>query len=232
MAPLAKRERTPLSIRSAEDQVYEALRDQIVHGLAPLSPLALNDIATSLAVSTMPVRGALRRLEAENLVINRPRRGSVVAPLRTEDIEEIQTMRCRLEGLAALLGAPRVDAAGLAKMRRELAGVNRAIVRKDLDAYVVHLREFEEVVYSAAGWPRLQKLIEELRRSAERYLRIAVGSGGDEVLSAKLWETFYDAVEAHDGPAAERAIVAALTWTLDRMRKTLGEELLSPNGAE
>lgn len=227
MATSAGRARTPLSIRSAEDEVYEALRDQIVHGLAPLSPLALNDIATSLAVSTMPVRVALRRLEAENLVINRPRRGSVVAPLRVEDIEEIQTMRCQLEGLAAHLGAPLVDSAGLAKMRRELAAVNRAIVRKDLDSYVLHLREFEEVVYRAAGWPRLLKLIEELRRSAERYLRIAVGGGGEEVLSAKLWETFYAAVESHDGKAAEDAIVAALTWTLDRMRKTLAGELLS-----
>jgi DNA-binding GntR family transcriptional regulator len=229
LAALAKRASTPLSIRSAEDEVYEALRDQIVHGLEPLSPLALNDIASSLAVSTMPVRGALRRLEAENLVINRPRRGSVVAPLRVEDIEEIQTMRCRLEGLAALIGAPRVDDAGLAKMRRELAAVNRAIVRKDLDAYVLHLREFEEVVYQAVGWPRLLKLIEELRRSAERYLRIAVGGGGEEVLSAKLWERFYEAVEAHDGPAAEQAIVAAITWTLNRMRKTLDEGLLSPS---
>ena len=227
MVTSAKGARTPLSIRSAEDEVYEALRDQIVHGLPPLSSLALNDIATSLAVSTMPVRVALRRLEAENLVISRPRRGSVVAPLRLKDIEEIQTMRCRLEGLAALHGAPRVDAAGLAKMRRELAAVNRAIVRKDLDAYVLHLREFEEVVYQAAGWPRLQKLIEELRRAAERYLRIAVGGGGEEVLSSQLWETFYAAVEAHDGKAAERAIVAALNWTLDRMRKTLGNEFLS-----
>ena len=61
-----------LTIRSAEDQVYEALRDQIVHGLEPLTPLRLNEIAASLAVSTMPVRAALRRLESEGLVITPP----------------------------------------------------------------------------------------------------------------------------------------------------------------
>jgi GntR family transcriptional regulator, rspAB operon transcriptional repressor len=216
---------SPLSIRSAEDHVYEALRDQIIHGLEPLSPLALNDIANSLAVSTMPVRAALRRLEAENLVITRPRRGSVVAPLRVEDVEEIYMIRCRLEGLAALRGAPLVDTAGLAKMRKELTAVNRALARKDLDAYVLHLRELEEVVWQAAGRPRLLRLIAELRRSAERYLRIAVAEGSDEVLSAKLWEKFYDAVADHDGKAAERAIAAALTWTLDWMRRTLSLEV-------
>lgn len=217
--------RGPLNIRSAEDDVYEALRDQIVHGLEPLSPLLLTEIASSFAVSTMPVRAALRRLEAESLVITRPRRGSVVAPLRIQDIEEIQSLRCRVEGLAALRGAPLVDTAGLGKMRKELAAVNRAVSRKDLDAYVLHLRELEEVVWQAGSQPRTLRLIDELRRSAERYLRIAVAEGGDEVLSAKLWEKFYDAVEDNDGQAAERAIVAALVWTLDWMRKTLKVEL-------
>lgn len=217
--------RGPLNIRSAEDDVYEALRDQIVHGLEPLSPLPLTEIASSFAVSTMPVRAALRRLEAESLVITRPRRGSVVAPLRIQDIEEIQSLRCRVEGLAALRGAPLVDTAGLGKMRKELAAVNRAVARKDLDAYVLHLRELEEVVWQAGSQPRTLRLIDELRRSAERYLRIAVAEGGDEVLSAKLWEKFYDAVVDNDGQAAERAIVAALVWTLDWMRKTLKVEL-------
>jgi DNA-binding GntR family transcriptional regulator len=217
--------RGPLNIRSAEDDVYEALRDQIVHGLEPLSPLPLTEIASSFAVSTMPVRAALRRLEAESLVITRPRRGSVVAPLRIQDIEEIQSLRCRVEGLAALRGAPLVDTAGLGKMRKELAAVNRAVARKDLDAYVLHLRELEEVVWQAGSQPRTLRLIDELRRSAERYLRIAVAEGGDEVLSAKLWEKFYDAVVDNDGQAAERAIVAALVWTLDWMRKMLKVEL-------
>ncbi|MEI8057734.1 MAG: GntR family transcriptional regulator [Actinomycetes bacterium] len=203
--------------------MYEALRDQIVHGLEPLTPLRLNEIAASLAVSTMPVRAALRRLESEGLVITLPRRGSRVAPLRAEDIEEIQTMRWRIEGLAALRGAPKVDAAGLARMRKSLAAIKKDIKNKDMDSYIVHLREFEDVCYSAAEWPRLLRLVEDLRRSSERYLRIAVARAGDDVLSSKIWDHFYDAVEAHDGEAAEAALRTALMYTLEWIRKYLNE---------
>ena len=213
----------PLSIRSAEDQVYEALRDQIVHGLPPMSPLRLNQLAASLAVSTMPVRVALRRLEAEGLVTTLPRRGSRVAPLRVEDIEEIQMMRCRIEGLAARTGAPNVDAAGLAEMRGHLASLQKAIKNKDIDAYVEHDWGLEDVCYLACGWPRLTRLVEDLRRSAERYLRIAVAGGGESVLTARFGERFYDAVEAKDGAAAEGVLVEALMWTLDWIRANLTE---------
>ncbi|MSV42079.1 MAG: FCD domain-containing protein [Actinobacteria bacterium] len=211
----------PLTIRSAEDQVYEALRDQIIHGLAPLTPLRLNHLAASLAVSTMPVRVALRRLESEGLVTTLPRRGSRVAPLRVEDIEEIQMMRSRIEGLAARTGAPNVDEVGLAEMRRHLASLQKSIKSKDIDGYVAHLRAFEDVCYQASGWPRLTRMVEDLRRSAERYLRIAVAGGGDSVLTSRFWERFYDAVEAKDGAAAEGALNEALMWTLEWIREYL-----------
>lgn len=209
----------PLTIRSAEEQVYEALRDQIVRGMAPSAPLRLNEIANSLAVSTMPVRTALRRLEAENLVVTLPRRGFYVAPLRVEDIEELQTMRVRIEGLAARLGAPLVDEAGLKRMRKLLTLLKQAVSRQDIDAYIIHGTELEQVCYDAAGWPRLLRLVDEMRRAAERYLRIAVAGGGEDVLSAQYWERFYEAVAAHDGEQAEQVLGEALMWTLDWIRE-------------
>jgi len=211
----------PLTIRSAEDQVYEALRDRIVGGLPAEAPLRLNEIAESLAVSTMPVRTALRRLEAENLVVTRPRRGFFVAPLRVEDIEEIQVMRVRIEGLAARMGAPNVDESGLKRMRELLTQLKRAVAKKDIDAYIVHGAEFEQVCYDAAGWPRLSRLVEAMRRSAERYLRIAVSLGGEDLFISTYWDRFYEAVAEHDGDATEEILAEALMWTLERIRDHL-----------
>jgi DNA-binding GntR family transcriptional regulator len=204
-----------LTLRSAEDQVYENLRNQIVHGLAPMSPLRLDRIAAALGVSTMPVRVALHRLEAEGLVSTMPRRGSRVAPLKVEDIEEIQRMRCAIEGLAAETGAPRVGPDGLAEMHSRLELLKEAIKNRDIDGYVEHLRAFQIVCYSACKWPRLLRQIDDLRRSAERYLRIAVAGGWDAVGTAQFWDRFYDAVAQHDGAAAKSAVTEALDWTLD-----------------
>lgn len=208
----------PLTIRSAEDQVYEALRERIVRGLPPNAALRLNEIAESLAVSTMPVRTALRRLEAENLVVTQPRRGFFVAPLRVEDIEEIQVMRVSIEGLAARLGAPKVDDAGLKRMRELLTQLKRAVGKQDIDAYILLGAEFEQVCYDAVGWPRLSRLVDGMRRSAERYLRIAVGLGAEDLFISTYWDRFYESVEAHDGEATEEVLAEALMWTLERIR--------------
>src|SRR2546426_1115964 len=102
-----------LEIKSAEDHVFEALRARILRGLAPGSPLRLAEIADQYGVSMMPVRSALRRLEAEGLIRQLPRRGAVVAPLELSDLEEIQAVRAGLEGYAARLGAERIGETGL-----------------------------------------------------------------------------------------------------------------------
>ena len=55
---------TPLVIKSAEDQTYEILRDEIVHAMEPGLPLPLAQIAERLGVSTMPVRAGIDGLAA------------------------------------------------------------------------------------------------------------------------------------------------------------------------
>ena len=171
---------TPLVIKSAEDQVYEVLRDEILHQLPPGEPLPLAPIAERLGVSTMPVRAALVRLEEDGLVATRPGRGAIVAPLDLEDIEEIQAIRSGLEGLAARLGARRIDDRGLARMA-DLLGVLRATAeRRDLDRFLVVEAALEDECYAASGRPALLRAVREQRERAGRYVRLAVG-GSDEI---------------------------------------------------
>lgn len=210
----------PLEIKSAEQEVYVALRDQIVRGLPPLAPLRLAELAETFKVSTMPVRAALRRLEAEGLVVSASRRGSRVAPLSLADIEQIQTIRCRVEGLAARLGAPRVEDADLARMRLHLAALRTSVTDGDVDSYVSSLRCFEAACYQRSEWPRLLHLVEELRLAAERYLRIAIRNAMPGFLP-DFWERFYAAAENRDGDAAEAALREALMWTLEQIRVNL-----------
>jgi DNA-binding GntR family transcriptional regulator len=86
--------------------VYQHLREQIVNEVLPAGAhLHLQDLATSLGVSTVPVREALRRLESEGLVRNRPHAGATVAALDVEKIEVHFMIRGALEGLAVRLAA-------------------------------------------------------------------------------------------------------------------------------
>jgi DNA-binding GntR family transcriptional regulator len=92
----------PLEISSVEDGVYRILREEIGRlDLAPGERLRLEEVAGRLEVSLTPVRHALRRLESEGLVVSIPRRGSRVASLSVEELEEIQALRLGLETFLA-----------------------------------------------------------------------------------------------------------------------------------
>src|SRR5690348_10896665 len=84
--------------QSLTSAVAETLRERIVRGeIKEGEQLRQDAIATELAVSRIPVREALRQLEAEGLITIVPHRGAVVSLLSTEEIEEIFEMRAVLE---------------------------------------------------------------------------------------------------------------------------------------
>ena len=136
-----------------------------------------------------------------------------------EDIEEIQAIRSGLEGLAARLGARRIDDRGLARMA-DLLGVLRATAeRRDLDRFLVVEAALEDECYAASGRPALLRAVREQRERAGRYVRLAVGGSHD--LETGFSERLYDCATRHDGPGAEATIREALWWTCARLARRL-----------
>src|SRR5882724_3410548 len=94
---------------SAPDAVREKLRRAIVSGeLAPGIQLKQDELAERFGFSRIPVREALRQLEAEGYVTIYPNRGAVVAELRLEDVLELLEIRLALESHALRLAVPRM----------------------------------------------------------------------------------------------------------------------------
>ena len=214
---------TPVHIRSADDVVYETLRHEIVHGLEPETALRLRDLAARFSVSTMPVRVALQRLQAEGLVVQEPRRGAIVAPLRLSDLADIQTVRAGLEGIAAREGASHLNSADLTRMRDLFEQIQRPGAAA-LDQYLVLIRELHDVVYRATGHDKLLRLIDSYRRSAERYLRLALHDQADLINDRKRQRAFMEACEAADGAAAEAAVRSLLSWTVTKLAPLIAHE--------
>jgi DNA-binding GntR family transcriptional regulator len=92
------------------ERAYVALRDMIVTlRLAPGSPLE-EAIGAQLGIGRTPLREAIKRLEAESLVVIYPRRGTFVAEVNLTDHSLISDVRRQLEGHAAQRAAERATA--------------------------------------------------------------------------------------------------------------------------
>lgn len=220
--------RQPVAVKSAEDAVYEAIRNEILAGALPGSPLRLSHIAEELGVSTMPVRIALMRLESEGLVTQLPRRGAVVAPISIDDFEEIQALRAGIEGLAARRGVPRLSGQDLAAMSKALVRLRSAAATGRLSEYVRLVEEIHDIAYRAAGRRRLMERIEEHRRPADRYVRLVINSSPRFHWSLEHVERFFAACERRDGELAEEVLREGIRSSVDQMSHVLAKSDTDP----
>jgi DNA-binding GntR family transcriptional regulator len=83
---------------SAVDRVTAEVRRAVLHGtLAPGATFSIAELSAQLEVSHIPVREALRRLEAQGLVILRPGRSAMVSPLHRDELRSIYRLRQLIE---------------------------------------------------------------------------------------------------------------------------------------
>ncbi|MEE2524115.1 GntR family transcriptional regulator [Pseudarthrobacter sp. J75] len=103
---------------SKSEQAYQAVKARIVEGTyTPGYRLVLGAIAKDLGFSVVPVREAIRRLEAEGLVKFERNVGATVAGIDpTEYLYTMQTLSI-VEGAATALSAPLIDAVAIARAR-------------------------------------------------------------------------------------------------------------------
>jgi DNA-binding GntR family transcriptional regulator len=155
-----------------QQRVYETLRERILTGAyGPGYRLVFDAAAVELGVSTVPVREAIRRLEAEGLVVYRPNVGAQVAPADPGVFDEEMTVLALLEGYATALAAPHLGKANLRKLR----GINDQMVaaadRLDPLAFGRLNQEFHAVIYEHCPNSALVSMLRDVARRLDAIRR-------------------------------------------------------------
>ncbi|WP_235034941.1 GntR family transcriptional regulator [Roseomonas sp. 18066] len=151
-------------ILSLAERAYRRLRDAIVDGSLPGGGrVSERSLALSLGISAQPVREALRRLEAEGMVITSPRRGTLVAEFGPERLAEMGLVRIALEGAAAALAARRATPADIAALRRQLNEMAPATAAGDIVALAEANERFHDLVNAIAGNSLVVRSLEAIR---------------------------------------------------------------------
>lgn len=193
--PILKR-----SLLSAD--IADLVRDRILSGqLRPGDRVRLEPLAEQLAVSTMPVREALRQLAFEGLIDFHPHRGAVVAPLPREDLTDLWEVHAFTAGLAAERAAARLsdgDLAGLHDLLREFADR-----REDPERLVEINYELHRRINRAGGSRKLLWLLGLANRYVPRSYYQFIPTWPE--ISRRDHQSLVEALTRRDGPAA-RAI--------------------------
>ena len=157
---------------SVHDAATDRIREMILGGqLAPGGRLRQDDLAMALGVSTMPVREALRQLQAEGLVVFYPRKGAVVATLSVSEYEEIYRIREQLEILACQWVAEDFSKVPLTRLRRALEGLEAAEATEDVPRRLRLVREFFFIIFESSGRDHLLRILSSLWAQSEQYRR-------------------------------------------------------------
>ena len=197
----------------ASTRIAAHLRERILRGeLRPGDRIRQEQVAEQLGASRVPVREALRILEAEGLTEHEAHKGARVPRLSQHEVDMIYQMRERLEPLALIES---LDWIGEAELTAAERLQERIESNEDLDRFLELDREFHMLTYTGCTLDPLMSMVTRLWNSTQHYRRIYVALGGP----GRMWvvnaehRLILDAVERRDPVDAERHLAGHIRRT-------------------
>lgn len=131
----------------------------------------IDALAGEFGVSALPVREAIRRLEAEGLVIFRPNAGAQVSPVDPGLFDSEMTVLAVLEGYATACAAPRLGTTEIDKLRALNDQMTEAIDRLDPLGFSRLNQEFHSIIHDHCPNPALIGLLRDVARRLDAIRR-------------------------------------------------------------
>jgi DNA-binding GntR family transcriptional regulator len=204
--------------RTASDYVAEALRQAIIAGqFADGEELNQVELASHFNVSRVPIREALRRLQAEGLVSAEAHRRAVVVGFNRERISEVYEIRALLESYMLERAASQLDESDLAALRRMCDEMDRI---KDHDKWLARNHEFHRGLLSPSGATTAMTLVEQLSMQVERYLRRSGGVHRPKE-AGREHRKIVDALRKGETDTAREVLTRHILHTRDRVLEAL-----------
>ncbi len=195
-------------------RVHEALKESILaRELAPGDVISEREIERIFHVSRIPVREALKVLEAQGWVVTQPRRGTRVLGLNQRDVHEIFQLRECLEPLAARLAAAGMTPAQDAWFHRTLEAMSSSLKRGALDVFVKHDLAVHMRIARLSRNTRLEAIIVGFSQDILRLGTHSIAIQGRRRFSLREHANLFRALWARDGEAAARHMLAHLLNT-------------------
>lgn len=207
--------------------LQDVLERAIVRGdLVPGSKINVGRLARQLGVSAIPVREALRALEAQGWVRFKPRYGAYVRERSRAEAVDLHEARQILEAEIAALAANRRNTESLAMLAKLVEEGDQAAERGDTGSFAVLNSAFHRAMASTADNVVLAELSDQISLRTQFYFASAVSQRFVE--SAREHRQIYLAVETGNGPLAARLAREHAAATKATLESTLSAD--DPHG--
>lgn len=152
---------TALAGVSKSEQAYAWIRSRISsHAFGPGYRLVLGSLADELDMSVVPVREAIRRLEAEGLVTFERNVGARVTLVDEREYADTMQTLGLVEGAATALSAPLLDGAALDRAEEVNERMTRLLDHFDAHAFTELNRRFHSLLFEPCPNPQLRELVQ------------------------------------------------------------------------
>ncbi|GAB92978.1 GntR family transcriptional regulator [Gordonia rhizosphera] len=155
---------------SLADRAYLTIQDKLIMlDIRPNEAVVESELASQLGVGRTPVREALKRLEADRLVVSFPRRGTFATGVDVADLRHISQIRMSLEPVAARTAAESASSA-MRQQLIELADRTEALDLENIERHELMRWDLRvhRAIYRATGNPHLEDVLVRYDNLASR----------------------------------------------------------------
>jgi DNA-binding GntR family transcriptional regulator len=219
----------PIQRQTIASMTVEALRERILRGDYPEGePLRQDALADELGVSRIPVREALRQLEAEGLVTFSPHRGAVVSSLSLDEIDELFELRADIECELLRRAIPKMTKEQLTRATDVLDEFQEALAAGEATRWGPLNWHFHSALYAPANRNFTMGVLQKLHQHSDRYFRMQVllAHGGKK--ANQEHREIADAVKIKDVKSASQLMRAHIIGAGQSLRKLLEEQRQTP----
>lgn len=167
---------------SKKQFAYETLRDDILHGvLQPGTRLIIDELASELGVSPIPVREALQRLQYDGLVTIEPYMGARVTEVHVGLIEEVFALLEATEVISGQMACQRMKDVDFQAMDDLLRRMDDEV--GDLDRWTEDNVRLHELICERSGMSLVLSVMQQVLDHWDRLCRHFLA----EVITGRMW---------------------------------------------
>jgi DNA-binding GntR family transcriptional regulator len=209
--------------------VADELRRRIMAGTLPEGQqLRQEALAAELGVSRIPVREALRQLEAEGFVSIESHRGAIVSKLSLDEIAELFELRIRLEGWLLGLAVPQMTDADF----EEADAAHEALLsNRRIENWGQLNWEFHAALYRPSRRVATMRILRRINENMDRYIRLQISLTSGQLKAHREHKQLLRLCRARDTQRAIAALEEHIVDVRDGLMRQLRETVPSKTRA-